>query len=219
MAGSDEHGLAGLGRATVALVSDALDQLLITDRVLDAAIRPLEAGMSLVGRAVPVVVEATQTVAEDPYASQMTVLDSLRHGDVPLFCVEPATRAALWGELFACAALGRQAAGAIVDGYIRDARGLRRLKHPVFSRGPSPLDTLGRAEVRDFAVSARCGGVAVGPGDIIIADDDGIIAIPREALGDVLTIVEEKAAHEHGARIDLLAGVSIFDVWDKWRVF
>ena len=173
--------------------------------------------MSFVGRAIPVVVAATETADDEPYSSQMAVLDSLRPDDVPLYCVEQGAKAALWGELFACAALGRSAAAAVVDGYIRDIVGLRQLNFPVFSKGPCPLDTQGRADVQEFAVTALCGGVTVDPGDIMIGDDDGIIAIPADAVGDVVSIVTQKAADERGARADLLAGVSIFEVWEKWR--
>jgi regulator of RNase E activity RraA len=146
------------------------------------------------------------------------VLDALSARDVPVFAVDPSTRAALWGELFACAAVARGAAGAIVDGFIRDTRQLRELAFPVFARGHSPLDTVGRAEVREFGVAATCGGVLVEPGDYVLADDDGVVLVPSANVAAVLALIERKGRDERGARSDLMAGASIFDVWQKWRV-
>ena len=203
--------------ASAALVSDALDRMGLREHTLDSAIRPLDPGLGLVGLAVPVIVKATDVLADEPYRGEMAALDSLRPGEVPVYAVEEGVEAALWGELFACAAIGRGAVGAIVDGPIRDAALIRELGFPVFGRGFSPLDTQGRAEVVAWREPAVCAGVAVQPGDVIVADEDGVVVCPSAVAAEVAAACQSKARDEDGARADLKEGASILDVWARWR--
>lgn len=209
---------ASFAAVSTALVSDALDALGLRDHTLDPAIRPVDPGMTLVGLAVPVIVRASEGIPDDPYRGEMAALDSLRQGEVPVYAVEPGVEAALWGELFSCAAIGRGAAGAVVDGPIRDAALIRELGFPVFGRGFSPLDTQGRAEVVAWREPAVCGGVAVRPGDIVVADEDGVVVCPAAVAAEVAGACAGKARDEHGARADLQAGAGLLEVWERWRV-
>lgn len=209
--------LDALATASAALVSDVLDRLGLREHTLDPAIRPLDRDTVLVGLAVPVIVRATAELPDEPYRGEMGALDSLQPGEVPMYAVEPGVDAALWGELFSCAAIGRGAVGAIVDGPIRDASLVRGLGFPVFGRGFSPLDTQGRAEVVAWREAAVCGGVLVHPGDVVVADEDGIVVCPAAVAADVAAACGAKARDEHAARADLAAGASIFEVWNRWR--
>jgi 4-hydroxy-4-methyl-2-oxoglutarate aldolase len=211
-------GASSLGEARVALISDALDRLGLRAQALDPAIGRLHPGRVVVGRALPILVRASDRVAEEPYASEMHAIESLRPGDVPVYAVAPGVRAALWGELFACAARGRGAAGVVVDGYVRDVRQLRELGFPVFCRGHSPLDTQGRAEVAAIGEPVTCGGVPVEAGDYVVGDEDGVVIVPGSALESVLGAIGQKDRDEQGALADLVAGVGIRDVWEKWGV-
>lgn len=215
---ADHDYLDDLAGTSSALISDALDALHVTGRVLDPAVRPVTAGSLLVGRAVPVVVGATNVILPEPYASEMQAIDTLRPGEVPLYVVPPGVDAAIWGELFSCAAIGRGVVGAVVDGPIRDIRQIRELGFPVFFRGRSPYDTRGRAVVQEFRVSAVCAGVEVDPGDYVVADDDGIVVVPQQVAPDVAEIVTAKAGLERQARDDLMSGVSLPDVWNRYQV-
>ena len=209
---------AGLADAASALVSDVLDRMGRRDQVLDPAIRPLWPEARFVGVAVPVVIVADSSEPELPYDGELTALDGLQPGDVPLFVVEPGVRAASWGELFSCAAIGRGAAGVVVDGFVRDAAQIKALDFPTFARGLSPLDTFGRAIVTGIGVEAVVGGVEVAPGDLIVGDVDGIVAIPRALAADVAEAVATKHRLEGNARDDLLAGLGIREVWEKYGV-
>ena len=210
--------LEALSGIPVAQVSDALDELGFRAQVLAPEIRALRPGSRLAGRAVPVLVEATDAVEPNPYDGDMRLVESLRPGDVPVFGADPEVRAALWGELLSCAALGHGATGAVVDGYVRDGRQMGELGFPVFCRGCSPLDTRGRAVVRGHGVEIVCGGVPVAPGDYVLGDEDGVVVVPAGALEDVLELVRSRDRGEQGAKADLLAGVGIFDVWEKWKI-
>ena len=135
-----------------------------------------------------------------------------------MFVVEPGVRAASWGELFSCAAMGRGAGGVVIDGFARDAAAIQALGFPAFARGLSPLDTFARAVVTGIDVEARVGGVDVRPGDLVVGDVDGIVVIPQEMAADVAEAVATKHRLEGQARVDLLAGISIRKVWTKYGV-
>jgi 4-hydroxy-4-methyl-2-oxoglutarate aldolase len=214
----DPDVIAVLTSAPVAVVSDALDRLGRREQVLDAAIRPLWPEARLVGVAVPVVIVADTSEPERPYDGELTAIDGLRPGDIPLFVVEPGIRAASWGELFSCAAMGRGAGGVVVDGLVRDAAAIRELGFSTFARGLSPLDTFARAVVTGIDVEARVGGVDVSPGDLMVGDIDGIVVIPQELAADVAAAVATKHRLEGNARADLLAGMGIREVWTKYGV-
>jgi 4-hydroxy-4-methyl-2-oxoglutarate aldolase len=211
--------IAELARSYTAVVADALDAVGLRDQTLDPAVRPLRRTMTFAARAFPVVVDASTDVPEEPYDREMSAIEALTPGFAPVMVVDPSSRAAVWGELFSCAAIGRGARGAIVDGYIRDARQIAALPFPVFCRGLSPLDTLGRADVRVFGTQAVCGGVTVSCGDYLLADEDGIVAVPETAIDSVLAIIREKAPLEKSAKEDLLGGVAIREVWTRYGVF
>jgi 4-hydroxy-4-methyl-2-oxoglutarate aldolase len=214
----DPGVMAVLTGVPAAVVSDALDRLGRREHALDPAIRPLWPEARLAGVAVPVVIVADTSEPERPYDGEMTALDGLRPGSIPMFVVEPGVRAASWGELFSCAAMGRGAAGVVVDGLIRDAAQIQQLGFPAFARGLSPLDTFARAVVTGIDVDARVGGVDVRPGDLVVGDIDGIVVIPQELAADVAEAVLTKHRLEGDARTDLLAGIGIREVWTKYGV-
>jgi len=214
----DRDVMAVLENAPAAVVSDALDRLGRRDQVLDLAIRPLWPEARLTGVAVPVVIVADSSEPELPYDGELTALDGLRPGEVPMLVVEPGVRCASWGELFSCAAIGRGAAGLVVDGLVRDAAQIQALGFPTFARGLSPLDTFARAVVTGVDVEARVGGVDVRPGDLAVGDIDGIVVIPREMVPDVAQAVVTKHRLEGSARADLLAGIGIREVWTRYGV-
>jgi regulator of RNase E activity RraA len=211
--------LARLSLLTSALTSDALDRLGYRNQALTTMLRPLRPGQRLAGRALPVAVVASDAMPDEPYVGEMRAIELLQAGDVPVYATAPDVRAAVWGELFSLAALGRGAVGAIVDGPMRDADAVAALGFPVFCQGFSPLDTMGRAVVADIGSDVICGGVRVRQGDYIVADEDGIVVLPAELAIEVVAQVTEKLRGEHGARDDLLAGKSVRDVWDTWGVF
>lgn len=208
-----------LGTLTVALGADALDSLGARRQVLAPDVRPIQPGIRLVGWARPIEVRSTDTVSDEPYAGEMEVLAALRPGDVPVYHVQPGVQAALFGELFSLVAAAQGAVGAVLDGPVRDVRQLREVGFAVFSNGISPYDTRGRTEVVGFDAPVVCGGVSVETGDLIVGDDDGVVVVPTRHVSAVLEEVVAKVSGERGARADILRGVSVHDVWEKWRVF
>lgn len=215
----DHDHLADLQSAYTAVVADALDQIGLRDRVLDPAIRALHDPTAVVGRALPVRVVASDEIPDPPYEEWIRLIEAVQPGDALVIAVDDGMRGATWGELFACAALGRGARFTVSDGYVRDATLTAAVGYPVFARGCSPLDTLGRATIASVGDDICCGGVTVSRGDYIVADGDGVIALPAAVAPEVAAIVQEKARLETGGRAELLAGASVREVWDRYGVF
>ncbi|MBM7786188.1 RraA family protein [Tenggerimyces flavus] len=203
-----------------ALICDALDELGLPVQLMDDAIRPLALDTVICGPVLTVEVQSSSevTAPDVPYANEILAVDALQPGSVSVYAVPADNRAAVWGELFSHAALARGAAGAIVDGYVRDTRQLREMKYPVFCRGASPLDTRARARVREIGSPVQAGGVQVHTGDFVVADSDGVVVVPASAMADVRQLVLHRVRRESGARHELRNGRSLDAVWDKWRV-
>jgi regulator of RNase E activity RraA len=201
-----------------ALLADALDAIGTRGGALHHTIRGLTPTTRLAGRARTVRVVATSEVGPSPYERQMDVVDALEPGDVLVVAVDDDLPVATWGELFSCAAMGRGVTGVVTDGLVRDTSAIIELGFPVYALGSTPLDTLGRADMADLDEPVRCGGVEVRSGDTVVADLDGVIVVPADVVDDVAAIALTKAAKESGARSDLLAGLSIRAVWDRYGV-
>jgi 4-hydroxy-4-methyl-2-oxoglutarate aldolase len=211
--------LTELQAAHTAVVADALDRIGLRDRALDPAVRALHTSATVAGRALPVQVAPSNAMPDPPYESWIRLIEMIQPGDAIVIAVDDGVRAATWGELFSCAALGRGAQVAISDGLVRDAASTAEVGFPVFARGCSPLDTLGRAEIASIGQDIRCGGVTVARGDFMVADADGVIAVPADAVEAVVEIVREKTRLEAGGRAELLAGTSVREVWERYGVF
>ena len=210
---------SALRDATSALVADALDALGFRDQTAHPRVKPLFKGLRIVGRVYPVSVIEDLDEPEEPYAGEMAALDALSPGDVGVYAVAPGSRAAVWGELFSCGAIGRGAVGAVVDGCIRDARQIEELGFAVFASDTSPLDTRARARVDAHGSPVVFAGVPVARGDLVVADVDGVVFVPATAVDAVAALVAKKKPLEQGAREDLVAGMRIHDVWTKYGVF
>ena len=149
--------------------------------VVDPAVRAMVPDVRMAGPALTL-------VAEDDHLALFDALLEAAPGDVLVVATGGGARAVL-GELFATEARRRGLAGIVVDGLCRDVQGLRRLGLPVFARGTTPRSgsTIAR---RPPGVRIRCGGVAVAPGDLVVADDDGVVIAPPAQVAAALEAAE-----------------------------
>lgn len=200
-----------------AVVSDILDGLGLKDRVLQASIRPLNVDNVVAGRVRTMLWADVFEVYEHPYKIEIAAMDSLKSGDV-LVHAGNSTRYAAWGALMTTAAIARSARGAILDGYVRDVREIAGLGFPVFAAGVRPLDSRGRGHVIDFDCPVECGGVDVLTGDLVFADYDGVVVIPRDVEDEVLALAIEKVEKENLSMRDLRDGLLLKDVYAKHGV-
>jgi regulator of RNase E activity RraA len=127
-------------------------------------------------------------------------------------------RSAYWGALFSAAAKGRGASGLVCDSYTRDRTKVLALDFPVFCTGTKPVDYRARMCVVAAQEPVLCGGVAIQPGDVVLADDDGVVAVPGDHADSVLDRATARASTESDALADLLAGTTLREVWQRYRV-
>lgn len=146
-------------------------------------------------------------------------MDNLKPGDITLAGSTKPLETGIMGELSATAMKSRGARGCLVDGFTRDARKIVKMKFPVFARGVSPIDTADRAAVVKYDCPLTFAGRPVLPGQIVFADLDGIIFIPKEVEDEVIREAFKKIRAESRVRKELGAGKTARRVWKKYRVF
>ena len=225
---SDDALLATIrGKLFTSVIGDVMDALGFTRQFLPPGIRALDPAAVLAGRAMPVqeadldgmgeAGEAGETgeAGRQPFGLMLQALDDLRAGEVYV-CTGASPRYALWGGLMSTRAQSLGAAGAVLDGFHRDTREIQALGFPVFSAGAYAQDQRRRGRVVDF----RCritfaNGTVVAPGDVIVGDIDGVLAIPAAAAGEVVRLAAEKVAGEEAVRRMILAGESTASVFRR----
>jgi len=209
-----------------AVIGDVMDTMGLQRQFLPPAIVPLVRSMVVCGRAMTVV-EAD--IAEEdsagpgnalpaqPFGLMMDALDDLKPGEVYI-CTGASPRYALWGELMSVRATKCGAAGAVVDGYSRDTRGVLALGFPTFSHGSYAQDQGPRGKVVDFRIPIQIGQARVAPGDIVFGDLDGVCIIPRAAGQEVLARAFEKARKEKTVRKALEEGMPSKAAFEKYGI-
>lgn len=205
--------LAGLYTPVVA---DVLDRVGYRYQAMRAEIRPLFSGARCAGVARTVrTIVAPELAPAEPYRGEMAAVDDLRAGDV---MVVSECDASFWGELLSAAARYRGCRGVVIDGYTRDTRAIQAMGFPVFCRGVHPADSLGRIDVAEHDVPIFCGGVQVRSGDLVLADEDGIVTIPLSVAEEVLTRAEQKVRGENLVRRALEQGMTVTEAFQRFGV-
>jgi regulator of RNase E activity RraA len=191
------QALAGLATSTV---SDALDRFAIQGQCL--GIKPLSGGFRLAGRAWTVqyepVGEVSGTVGE--------YIDELAPGHVAVLANGGRLDATVWGELMTAAAHHRSIAGTVIDGVCRDSESCLELGYPIFSLGATMRTGKDRVRMVATEVPVVIAGVRVDPGDLILGDRDGVVAVPAARADQVLAAAREIAQAEAAIRAAVEAG-------------
>lgn len=203
-----------------AAVSDVLDGLGHMNQAMHHRVRPLDReNCVIVGRAKTFRwMETDYVVEEDPYGLEIEAMDSLKPGDVAVHSTDASFTNAPWGELMTTLAKRNGATGCVCDGLIRDCQKITKLNFPVFHVGVRPVDSKGRGRVMAYDVPVRCGEVLVNPGDLIFADFDGVVVIPKQIEKKVIRLAMEKVGKENASRRELLKGRTLRDVFDEYGV-
>lgn len=203
---------------SASILSDVLDGLGWREQAMRPFVRPLDDGLVLAGRARTGLYRPVWHVAAgaNPYDVEIALVDDLRPDDVAVFaCDGPSERIGPWGELLSTAARARGAVGCVTDGLVRDVRQIRAMGFPVFAGGIGPLDSKGRGRMEERDVPVRCAGVMVHPGDLVVADADGVVVVPAAVEAEALAAAFEKVAGEDRTRAELEAGARLADVFAR----
>lgn len=198
-----------------AVLCDVLDGMGYWNQAMSYQIQPLQDNMTIFGRAFTVLAVDVHRKPAEPYKLEIEAVDKLTPGDVMVASTNGSTTSCFWGELLSISAQFKGASGVVVDGLARDAAGIIRLGFPVFAKGRTPADSLGRIDVIDYQVPIKCGGVLVNPGDYIFGDMDGVCVIPREIVKTVFEKAEEKVNSERDAKKMLESGMTVTEMWKK----
>lgn len=206
-----------------AVIGDVLDQRGYRDQFLPAGIAPLVAGTRLVGRAMTVLETpyldgaGNGPLADQPFGLMFEALDDLKADEIYI-TDGTALNCALWGGLMSTRAMHLNAAGAILNGYIRDTPEIRKLGFSVFSRGAYAQDQGVRGKVIDYRMPLQIGSVLIQNGDLIVADDEGVIIIPQPLEEEVIAAATEKVATENKVAIAIKGGMSTQNAFQKFGV-
>ena len=196
------------------VVGDVMDKLKLVHQFLPPQIQPLERGMVLVGRAMPVlsgdvyeerVESSANPVSSKSFGLMFEALDDLKRNEIYVNtgCLP---RTAMWGEMMTTRACILGARGAVLNGYVRDTRAILAAAFPTFCFGSYGQDSAPRHKVYDYRVPVEIGGVRINPGDILLGDIDGVLVVPRQAETEVIQLALEKARSEQTLKKDLEAG-------------
>ena len=211
-------------RVTSDQLSDSLDALGVRGQVMTGDIGALQRPARIAGPARTIRFEPITTSVEaayrtaDPYRPFIEFMDGVQPGEVIVVSTGGDRRTAYWGELFSAAALGRGAVGVVCDSYTRDRPKVEALGFPVFSAGTRPLDYRARMQIVAAQLPVRCGDVDVAPGDLVLADTDGIVVVPDGVHEPAVSRANQRAGTESSVLDQLLAGRSIGEVWTTYGV-
>jgi regulator of RNase E activity RraA len=206
----------------VAAICDILDSLGYREQAMHQRLRPLLPDIrncGFAGRARTFKwIQVDYVDADDPYGLEIEAMDALTAGDVVVHSTDFSGTNAPWGELMSTLAVQKGVAGCVCDSQIRDCVRIIEMGFPVYYAGIRPLDSQGRGRVVAYDVPIRCGEVLVNPGDLIVADFDGIVVIPQKVEAQVLALARDKVGKESRSRQALREGKSLRDVYDTYGV-
>jgi 4-hydroxy-4-methyl-2-oxoglutarate aldolase len=194
-------------------IADAMDKVGIRGAVI--GIRPMYDCPKITGRAVTIKITAAGAVSSI-YHLGVRAIDAASSGDVIIIDNRGDLNNNCWGEILSMGSKMKGISGVVVDGAARDIDACKEFGFPVYARGTVPITARGRIMEESFNEVIRVGDVQVSPGDIVIADINGVVIIPVAKLDEVLTAAEGLMEKELAMVEELRKGVSMLEVDQKF---
>lgn len=205
-----------------AVIGDILDKMNYRHQFLPQRIQPMREEMVVAGRAMPVLEadafeelsDGQNPIMKKNFGLMLEALDDLKENEVYI-CSGSSPSYALVGELMCTRMKILKAAGAVVNGFHRDTKGILELNFPCFSYGRYAQDQGPRGKVIDYRVPIEMDSVRINPGDIIFGDLDGVLVIPKEVETEVIQKAYEKATGEKMVAEAIRGGMSTVESFAK----
>lgn len=199
-------------------ISDVLREFCLMDQALPGYLQPLRPERTVAGLAFTVKsAPNTKVTGELTFRTQM--LEEIGEGAFVVWDTSGDLDSTAWGGVMTATAIGKGIRAAVIDGGIRDTNQILEKDFPVFYKYRSPNGSLGRCLITHYQLPVKIGSVMVRPGDVVVGDIDGVIAVPRRIAVDVLLRAEEILRNEKQIFQWVADGDSIHAITEKGGYF